>query len=193
VRGHDTRGPQSGNRAEARGDDGHFRQVVDDDVPARVRGDVRALEALVRLDAPAAARSFDQTDDRQAKLVRHLFGVDLLEMDGRVGGAASNREVVAAHHDAPAVDRPRAGDDVGRREVDELIAFVGREPGQGADLVERAGIEQPLEAFANGESSLIVLPLDAFFAAHPARELLATADLFEFRFPGHEPSLIQPR
>jgi hypothetical protein len=46
-------------------------------------------------------------------------------------------------------------------------------------------IEQPVDAFANGEPALVALPLDLVNAAHLAREVFAPGEVVEFRLPVH--------
>ena len=58
-----------------------------------------------------------------------------------------------------------------------------RPPGQGADFMEAAGIEQRVDPFAHGEAAALVVPRDFVVAAHLVRELLATAQLLELGLP----------
>jgi len=66
-----------------------------------------------------------------------------------------------------------------------VLALVLRDAGQGARLVERAAIEQPLDALAHGEAAGLVLALDVLGAAHGARQLLAALELFDLGIPAH--------
>ena len=102
VAGRDPRGAEPGARAE-----GQRRR------PARCRGCRRPLPARVgrarrcgpssieAADAAAAAGAVDQAHERQAQLVGHLLGVDLLLADGtRRTAPPAHGEVVAGHHHA---------------------------------------------------------------------------------------------
>lgn len=80
----------------------------------------------------------------------------------------------------------RRTEDVRRREVHELVAFVGGEAGQGPDLVEGAGVAEPVDPLADGQPSLVVLALDALGSSHALGELGPPADLVELGLPGHE-------
>ena len=105
---------QAGHRAEGQRHGRHHGQVVDDHLPARVGRHIGATLGVEALDAAAAAGAVDQADDRQAQLVGHLLGVDLLLGDGGVGRAAPDGEVVAADHHRAAVDAAPTHDEVGR-------------------------------------------------------------------------------
>ena len=59
-------------------------------------------------------------------------------------------------------------------------------PGDRADLVEAAGIEQGVDALAHGEPARVVLALDLLGAAHFAGERLAAAQLLDVVFPAHD-------
>src|SRR5581483_11821701 len=87
--------------------------------------------------------------------------------------AAEDREVLREDEDAPAVDLAMARDD----RVAEVVLLVEAELGRAVDhelvhLLERAGVEQDVEAFAGGELAALVLRFDAPGAAAQARLLL---------------------
>ncbi len=85
-----------------------------------------------------------------------------------------------------AVDLPGSVHEVGRREGGEAAALVvSGAAGQNADFVERARIEQTVDALADGQASGIVLPLDVGRAAHFSGEGFAASDLVEFGLPAH--------
>jgi hypothetical protein len=78
--------------------------------------------------------------------------VHLLLEDRGVGGAAADGEVVAAYHDRAAVDAPTAHHEVRRGQLGEpALLVVAAASGQRAHLVERSGIEDPLDALAHRE------------------------------------------
>ena len=84
------------------------------------------------------------------------------------------------------VDLAAAHDDVGRREIDQVVASViFRLAGDAADLAERTLVEQPVDALADGEPSAIVLALHLVGAAHALRHFLTAAQLVHFRLPAH--------
>ena len=98
------------------------------------------------LNGTAAAGALDQAHDGELEVVGHRFGLDVLFADRGVVGAAPNREVVAADHDQPAVQPGAAEDVVGGQEVGHLaVRPVIRPAAKHADLVEAAGIDQPLD------------------------------------------------
>ena len=99
---------ETGDRAETARHDRNRRQIGDDVLPSRVERHERTPFRLERLHRTAAARAVDEADDRHPQLTRHAFGVHLLLEDRRVGRAAPNREIVAAHDDR-AVRRPGRG------------------------------------------------------------------------------------
>jgi hypothetical protein len=58
-----------------------------------------------------------------------------------------------------------------------VSVFATGGAGQPADLVEAGGVEDTLDAFADGELALIVLTLDPLRAAEAERETPALLDL----------------
>ena len=146
-------------------------------------GTPRRLDGL---DRAAAARALDDADDRQAQLVGHALGQDRLHVDGGVGRPAAQGEVVAQHDDRPAVDRGATHDAIGRRELGQLVVgVVFGLAGDGADLVEAAFVDQPVDALAHRQPAAVVLALDLVGPAHLARHAFARAQFVEFRLPAH--------
>ena len=126
------------------------------------------------LDRAAAAGALDDADDRQAQLVGHALGQDRLHRDGGVGRAAAHREVVAQHDHRAAVDLRSPHHAVGRRELGQLVVGVVLGlAGDGADLVEAALVDQPVDALAHREPAAVVLALHLVGPAHLARHALA--------------------
>jgi hypothetical protein len=124
--------------------------------------------------------------DGQAQLVRHALGEDRLHVDGGVGRATAHGEVVARHDHGPAVDAGAAHNAVRRRELGQLVVGVVLGlAGNGADLVEAALVDQPVDALTHREPAAVVLPFDLVRPAHLARHAFARAQLVEFRLPGH--------
>ncbi len=112
--------------------------------------------------------------------------MDLLLEDRGVGRAAPHGEVVSADDDGAPVDPAPAHHEVRRSHVDDLaVVVIGGPAGERADLVERVGIEQRVDAFAHGELALSVMFGDLLFAAHLPRERGAPFELTELRFPSH--------
>ena len=123
---------------------------------------------------------------RHPQLEREALGVVALGTDRRVGRAAAHGEVVAGHDDRSTVDLGRPEHEVRRRERDQLAVVVVRaDPGNGADLVERAGVDETLDALANGQLAEFVLTSDLVGTAHRLRHLRATAQLVDLGLPGH--------
>src|SRR5262249_31126892 len=112
-----------------------------------------------------------------------LLGVDLLLPDGRVGGATPHGEVVPADDDGTAVDATAAEDEVGRRQVGQGTVLVDGLAGDGADLVERARVEEGVDALPNGELAAVVLAGDLLGAAHAPGQVLGPAQLGDLGCP----------
>ena len=84
--------------------------------------------------------------------------------------AAEDGEVLAEDEDEPPVDHPVAGDDaVARRPVGLHAEVVAAVLDEHVPFLERAGVEQQLDALARGELALGVLRVDALLAAAEAR------------------------
>src|SRR2546426_2121497 len=179
VRGHDAGRTEAGDRAHAGAHHRHLGEEGDDHVPGRVRGHVGALHLVERLDAAAAARAVDEADDGQPQLARHELAVALLVGDRRVGGAAADREVVAADDDTAAVDPSGTQHEVRRHDLDQAAVLVAGFAGQRARLVEGTGIEQALDALAHRELAARVLARDVLGPAHPPGQLHAALDLVD--------------
>src|SRR5690606_12889545 len=141
------------------------RQVLGDVVELRrgggePAGQVGAAGRLDGLHRAAAAGALDDPDDRHAHLLRHPLRVALLLLDGGVGRAAADGEVVAGDDDGAAVDGAAADDAVGGRQADQLaVLVIGGTARDGADLAEAALVDQAVDALAHGEPAAIVLAL----------------------------------
>ena len=185
---------------------GHRRRI---DVAARARphddadlrdhagGDHVALEHLAvaaeRGDAllDARAAGVEQADDRRARLHRHVLHLDDLLRVGLPQRAAEHGEVLgeqehgAAVHRAPAGHHAVAGDfrllhaEVGGAVLDEHV-----------ELLERALVEQQLDALARGQLAALVLRVDARLAAALAGARAPLFELVEDVFHGLEPQRI---
>ena len=105
-----------------------------------------------------------------------------------LGGAAADGEVLAADRDVPPVDLAEAHDVRRRREPGEAPVLVLPGPGEDADLVEGAGVEDAVEALADGVLPAIVLAGDAVRLAAGARQLDAFPELVEPVLPHHAPA-----
>jgi hypothetical protein len=110
----------------------------------------------------------------------------VLALDGRVGGAPAHGEVVAAHHHRPAVDARAPEHEVRGREVHQVVALVVLgAAGDLADLVERARVDEPLDALPDRQAPTIVLPLHPLGPAERFGEGLTAAQLVHLRLPVH--------
>ena len=181
--------PSPATEPEAERDDGHSGEVLDDPLPTRVERHEAARHRLERLHRAAAAGPVDEPDDRQAQLVRHLLGMDLLLEDRRVGGAAAHREVVAADDDGAAVDAGPSHDEVGGREAATSCpsSYSARpvsaptswnEPGSTSASMRSRTVSLPG----------VVLTGDLLVAAHRRGQLRAPPQLVELGIPGHDPT-----
>ena len=144
---------------------------------------------LDRLDRAAAAGAVNETNERDAQLVRHLLRHHLLLPDRGIRRAAAHREVIAADHDGAALDPSPPEDEVGGLERLDVFAIVAvlRAPRDRADLVEAAGIEQRIDALAHREAAGVVVALDLVRSAHAAGQLFAPAQFLDVGFPAHRP------
>ena len=177
---------QPGYRPEPGGDHRDHGQVVDHVVPAGVHGHVSEAGHLQRFHAAAPAGALHEPHDGHPQLAGQLLGVDLLGDDGRVGGAAADRDVVAAHHDLAPDDAPGAGHEVGRGEaVQRPVAVVAGLPGQLPDLPERPVVEQPPEPLAHRQPPGVMLPGDLLRPAHPPGQFPPPRHFAKFRVPRH--------
>ena len=174
---------QPGHGTEHRRGHRHFAEQILDARGDRIGGNVGAPDLLEGLDA--AAGGVEQADVGQPPVPRHLLGVAALVADGRVRGAAAHGEVASGEHRPAAVDGGEADHHVRRAHVGELVAVVGRGPGQGADLLEGARVRQEVYALADGELAPPPLLGDAGLAAHLRGERPAAIELLDFGFPDH--------
>ena len=110
---------------------------------------------------PRAAGVVD-ADDRAADLGRQVHDLDHLLAHDLAQRAAEHGEVLGEHADAAAVDRAVAGDDgvapaAGSSRMPNSCVAVAHE---GVELLERAGVEQLLDALARRVLAPRVLLLD---------------------------------
>ena len=171
---------------------GHRRRI---DVAARARAhddaDLRddaggqhvALEHLAvaakRGDALLDARpaGVEQADDRRARLHRHVLHFHDLLRVGLGERAAEHGEVLGEQENGAAVHGTPAGDDAVAGDFRFLHAEVaGAMLDEHVEFLERALVEQQLDALARGELAALVLRLDARLATTKAGLL---APLFE--------------
>ena len=119
------------------------------------------------------------------QLARHPFGVYLLLEDRRVRRAAANGEVVTADDDGTALDAGATHHEVRGREAGQLTLVVLGSSRERADFVEAAGVDQRVDALADGELASVVLTGDLLLATHRGRQLGAPPQLVELGIPGH--------
>ena len=188
VAGRQARRAEARHRAEAQRDDGDQPHVDRAQMQAGRRrdaaGQVGVALRLDGLDRAAAARAFDDADDRHAELRRHPFRHLILLADRCIGRAAAHGEIVAEDDHRTAVDPAAAEHAVARDEVDHVAVFVVlRLAGDAAELVERAGVEDLVDALADGEPAAGMLAIDALLAAHLPGDALALRKLVQFLLP----------
>src|SRR6185312_11318067 len=138
-------------------------------------GDDVALEHLAiaaecgdaLLDARAAR--VEQTDNRRARLERHVLHFDDLLRVGFRQRAPEHSEVLGEDIDRAAVDRAPAGDDAVAGDLRLLHAEVVRAVlDEHVELLERALVHQELDALARGQLAAFVLRVDTpLTAAEP--------------------------
>jgi len=71
-----------------------------------------------------ATGAFDQPDDGQTEIVRHLLGHQRLRRDRGIGRAAAHGEIVADSYHRSAVDLAAAEHAVRRRQILQLALLV---------------------------------------------------------------------
>ena len=187
VRRDHAAGREPRDRAAGDGDDRNLAHRVRDDAKsghAENRFADRAAAPPAALHAAAAA--FEHAHQRHPVLHGEVFGVDALAQSGRVRGTALEREVLAAHHDAPVVDLAEAHDVVRRHEAGEVVVLVVlRDGGRLAVLLERVGVQERVDALADRQPAAGVLFRDALVAALLFREMPPALDLADFLLPAH--------
>ena len=195
VARHHARRAQARDRSERERHHRDLGKIVGPPVPEKGLGHRRMALQLEVLHRAPAARAVHEAHQRQPQVAGEAFDGEQLVLDAAVVGAAAHREIVAGHRHRPPVDTSAPVNEVGRREVDELarariFSFtVFRPARQAADFVERARIEQPVDALAHRQLAAVVLALDLVRPAHLLRERLAPAQLLDFLFPAHAQSL----
>ena len=102
--------------------------------------------------------------------------------------AAEHGEVLGEQEDRAAVNRAPAGDDAVAGELGLLHAEIGGAVlDEGIELLERAFVEEDLDALARGQLAASVLRLDAGLAAALAGDLAAAFEFDKHVFHGHPP------
>src|SRR5690606_11665304 len=133
----------------------------------------------------AASRPVYEADQRHLHLAGHALRVAGLATHGSVGRAASHGEVVTADHHPPSSDGREAHHVIRRGKRLQLGAVVLSPTGQHAAFAERLGVNEALEALADGEAAVVVVALDAFLTAELVRQLLAALEFLDLWFPRH--------
>ena len=186
VRRRHARGADAGDRSQCERHRRRYRQVRDDRFPTGDLRDVRAARGLDRLHRTAAAHAVHETDVRQSQFQCETFGALPFAGDRRIGRTAAHGEVVAGENHRTAADVGGAEHEVRRRERAQLaVRVVAADAGQRADFVERAGIADRGDAFANRQLAEFVLPRDFVCAAHLQRHRFAAAQLVDLFVPTH--------
>ena len=186
MRGRDPGRPEPGYGAQGRRDHGHLGEKRDGHLPVGIRGNIRAFDLLVRFDTSTAAGAIDQPHDGKAKFEGSFLAPAHLVAHCAVGGAAADREVVAANDDPAALDEPSPGDEIGRGQAGQSPGFVvDRLAGQRTDFSKRSGVEQSVDALPDREAPGLHVPGHTLFAPHLRRQGLSVLNLFEFGFPTH--------
>jgi hypothetical protein len=138
----------------------------DDVAPEHLAVAAEGGDAL--LDAGAAG--VEQADDRRPRPQGHVLDLGDLLRVGLGQGAAEDREILREDKDGAAVDRAPAGYHAVAGNLDVIHAEIGAAVlHEHVELLERAVVEQELDALAGGELRLRVLRLDALHAASDAR------------------------
>ena len=71
-------------------------------------------------------------------------------------------------------------------------ALVAPGAGQAADLLERTAIDHCVDALADGQAALVVLPTDRLLAAQMLGRRAAALDFPDFVLPAHRKILFRP-
>ena len=196
-------GRSAGGEAEHRADDRDVHHRLDGGHELVVAGEERG--SALRGDAlDVAAAALDEQHERDQVLAGEFLGeaADVAALDalGEVlDRAAADGEVLAADGDVPPVDLAEAHDIRRGGELLEVAVLVEPGTGKGADLVERAVVEQDVEALADRVLAAVVLACDAVRLAAGVRQLGAFPDLVEPVLPDHRAApprpcaLVRPR
>ena len=171
-------------------DDGNLRDDAGGEHIVLEHAGITAERRHTLLDAGAAG--IEKADDRRAVLERHLLQLlDLLGM-GLRQRAAEDGEILGEDEDQAAVDRAPAGDHavagellLGHAEIDRAVLD------EDAVFLERALVEQRLDAFAGGELAALVLGRDALLAAAEMGLGPAPGQFVDDLIHGHFPPALQ--
>ncbi len=188
MRRHQSRRAQPRDRTEAETNDRHLRHLVRHQVErcrlGQTAGQVGASCGLDRLHRTAAARSFNQANDRHAELRRDLLRHLGLALDGGVGRSTAQREVIAGDDHWPPIHGAAPEYAVSGNETDDVaFRIIARLAGDAADFLEAARIEQSVYALTHGQAATRVLPGDTVLATELACQRLPLAQLGQFGFP----------
>ena len=122
-------------------------------------------------------------------LQRHVLHLlDLLGMRFRQR-AAEHGEILGEEEDRPAVDRAPAGDDAVAGDLALLHAEIGRAVlDVHVELLERAFVEEHLDALARGQLAARMLGVDARLAAAGPRDVAAALQFLQHVLHGWSPA-----
>ncbi len=179
-------GADTGHGSQRQRDRWRNRQVPNHRLPAAHLGYVGSPGHLYGLHGSAAAHAVDETHVGKPQLGGQALCLEPFADDRRVSGTATYREVVSRKNHRAAVDLRGAEHEVGGSELVEIaVVVILSDAGQGADLLERAGIADGGDPLADRQLVEFVLARDLLGATHLVGELLALAQLTNFFLPAH--------
>ena len=194
MAGRNARGAQTCSRPERQCNNWHSVEVFHCIAPAGNSRDIGRTNLLKRLDRPAAACAVNHLYDGQFQLMRHLLGLHHLALDAGIGRAATNGEIVRRGDDRAAMDRGFPEQERGGGDADQIavlvISCIARDL---ADFAEGTGIANSVKPRAGIHLAATMLARDFFRATHLLGERFASAEFFEFFFPGHSGSTSGPK
>ena len=174
--------------------------VVSDSPPGRL---ARPVVSIVFTEPPPPEPSISRMIGMRnsAAICSDIFGLPLIEASAEPPRKVKSSPAITTGRPST---RAAAEHAVGRHEVDDLpaVGVVRRLAGDGADLVEAAGVQHAVDALAHGEPAALVLARHTLRAAHllgqrdalravrpvpaPSRPVRSVAERGESRIVGHE-------
>ena len=163
--------------------------VVSDSPPGRL---ARPVVSIVFTDPPPPEPSISRMIGMRnsAAICSDIFGLPLIEASADPPRRVKSSPAITTGRPST-VPRPNTQLAGVKAVISLAVRVVGRLAGDGADLVEAAGIEHAVDPLADREPAARVLAGDALGAAEFLRQRDARAQFGKFRFPADRRGLLR--
>ncbi len=143
-----------------------------------------AASFVVSRAANRSAAAFVQANERHFIFQRQLLGIDAFAQARRIGRAATDGKIFAANNHFAAFNLAKAENEIGGLKIFQFaIVIIFGHARAFADFFEAFGVEQCVDALANGETPFFMVLIYRCFAALLFGEFATGVNFIDFFFP----------